>query len=68
VAAGRFDAFYEYSLSPWDVAAGVLLVEEAGGTVTNFTGESDAIFTKEIVAANNLIHKELLTLVRKFMQ
>ncbi len=67
-ACGRFDAFYEYSLSPWDVAAGVLLVREAGGTVTDFVGEDEAIFTKEIVAANNLVHKELLSLVRRFMK
>lgn len=68
VASGRFDAFYEYSLSPWDVAAGVLLVREAGGIVTDFSGGDDAIFTKEIIAANNLVHEELLALVRRFMQ
>lgn len=67
-ACGRFDAFYEYSLSPWDVAAGILLVREAGGTVTDFSGNDDAIFTKEIIAANNLVHAELLALVRRFMQ
>ena len=55
-AAGRFDSFYEYSLSPWDVAAGILLVREAGGTVTNFEGGDDAIFTKEIVATNSKLH------------
>ncbi|MCB9185453.1 MAG: inositol monophosphatase [Flavobacteriales bacterium] len=67
-AAGRFDGFYEYSLSPWDVAAGILLVQEAGGVVTDFSGGSDAIFTKEIVAANGLVHAELLALVRRFMK
>lgn len=67
-AAGRFDAFYEYSLSPWDVAAGVLLVREAGGTVTNFDGGDDAIFTKEIVASNTAVHGEMLALVQKFMK
>ncbi len=68
VAAGRFDGFYEYSLSPWDVAAGILLVQEAGGVITNFSGEDDAIFTKEIIAANANIHTELLQLVRSFMR
>lgn len=67
-AAGRFDSFYEYSLSPWDVAAGVLLVREAGGTVTNFDGGDDAIFTKEIVATNTKVHEEMLSLVQKYMK
>ena len=67
VAAGRFDAFYEYSLSPWDVAAGVLLVREAGGTVSNFSNGDDAIFVKEIIADNGKIHNELRSLVARFM-
>lgn len=68
VAAGRFDGFYEYSLSPWDVAAGILLVQEAGGTVTDFSGGNDAIFTKEIIATNPHIYKEFSELLRRFMQ
>ncbi|MGB0368116.1 MAG: inositol monophosphatase family protein [Flavobacteriales bacterium] len=67
VASGRFDAFYEYSLSPWDVAAGVLLVREAGGTVSNFNNGDDAIFVKEIIADNGKIHNELFDLVSSFM-
>jgi len=67
-AAGRFDSFYEYSLSPWDVAAGILLVREAGGTVTNFDGGDDAIYTKEIVATNGKLHSEMLSLVQKYMK
>ncbi|MBL4587010.1 MAG: inositol monophosphatase [Flavobacteriales bacterium] len=67
-AAGRFDGFYEYSLSPWDVAAGVLLVREAGGIVSDFSGGDDAIFTSEIIATNVNIHAELLQLVQKFMK
>ncbi len=67
-AAGRFDSFYEYSLSPWDVAAGVLLVREAGGAVTNFDGGDDAIFTEEIVASNGRVHEEMLALVQKYMK
>lgn len=68
VAAGRFDGFYEYSLSPWDVAAGVLLVREAGGIVSNFTNGDDAIFVKEIIADNSKIHNELFDLVSSFMK
>lgn len=66
VACGRFDVFYEYGLSPWDVAAGVMLVEEAGGKNTNFSGENDVIFTKEIVASNSLVHDEFLSKIKKF--
>lgn len=67
VACGRFDAFYEYGLSPWDVAAGILLVAEAGGRVTDFTGGSDALFGKEIVATNAKTHDEWLKLLQHFM-
>lgn len=67
VACGRFDGFYEYSLSPWDVAAGVLLVREAGGIVSDFAGKDEAIFSKEIIATNPLIHTEFLNLLRSFM-
>lgn len=58
VACGRFDGFYEYSLNPWDVAAGALLVTEAGGVVTDFKGEKNFLHGEEIVASNNLITKE----------
>ncbi|MGK0384653.1 MAG: myo-inositol-1(or 4)-monophosphatase, partial [Bacteroidia bacterium] len=68
VACGRFDGFYEYSLSPWDVAAGILLVKEAGGNVTNFSGGEDAIFTKEIIATNPHIYTEFSQLLRSFMK
>lgn len=68
VAAGRFDGFYEYCLSPWDVAAGVLLVREAGGVVSNFSGEDDAIFVQEIIATNPHIYSEFLELLRSFMK
>lgn len=68
VASGRFDGFYEYSLSPWDVAAGVLLVREAGGVVSNFDGGDDAIFVREIIATNQGIYEEFLALLRSFMK
>jgi myo-inositol-1(or 4)-monophosphatase len=58
VAAGRFDGFFEYGLSPWDVAAGALLVTEAGGTVTDFFGEDNYIFGKTILASSPGIHLE----------
>ena len=59
-AAGRFDAFYEMGLAPWDVAAGALLVEEAGGVVSNFTGGSQILFQREIVAAHPSLSQEFL--------
>lgn len=62
-ACGRFDAFYELNLSPWDIAAGILLVEEAGGTVTDFKGEPEVIFGKQIVAGNQPIHHQMLSIL-----
>ena len=60
VASGKIDGFWELKLSPWDVAAGTLIVEEAGGKITGFHGNKYDIYKKEIVATNGLIHKELL--------
>lgn len=65
VAAGRFDAFYEYHLKPWDVAAGTVLVKEAGGTVCDFRGEDNFLFGENYLCTNQLIHNEFLNLVRK---
>ena len=59
VAAGRFDGFWEEGLKPWDVAAGALLIEEAGGRVSNYAGEALDIFTPPILASNGLIHDEM---------
>ena len=59
-AAGRFDGFWEQKLFPWDVAAGGLLVTEAGGKLTNFTGGNFSIYDKEIVASNGLIHDQMV--------
>jgi len=67
VACGRFDAFYEYSLSPWDVAAGSLIVKQAGGRVCDFKGGDDYIFGREILAGNSIIFEELLSILTKFM-
>jgi len=59
IACGRFDAFWEYDLKPWDVAAGALLVTEAGGKVTDYRGGNNYLFGKEIVATNKLIELPL---------
>jgi myo-inositol-1(or 4)-monophosphatase len=66
VACGRFDGFYEYNLKPWDVAAGALIVERAGGEVCDFKGGSDYIWGQEIIAANSQVRQELLAKVRSF--
>jgi myo-inositol-1(or 4)-monophosphatase len=60
IAAGRFDAYWEFNLNPWDTAAGMLLVEESGGCITNFTGGAWRLDSRETLASNELIHKELL--------
>jgi myo-inositol-1(or 4)-monophosphatase len=62
VAAGRLDGFWEFNLNPWDTAAGILLVEEAGGRVTDFSGNKFKLDSREILASNNLIHGELVGL------
>jgi myo-inositol-1(or 4)-monophosphatase len=60
VAAGRFDGFWEFNLNPWDTAAGVLIVEEAGGKVTRFDGSPFELNSRETLASNGLIHDALL--------
>jgi myo-inositol-1(or 4)-monophosphatase len=60
VASGRFDAFWEFNLNPWDLAAGVLLVEEAGGHVSGFYGQPFRLEERDVVASNGLIHADLL--------
>ncbi|MEA3488757.1 MAG: inositol monophosphatase family protein [Candidatus Omnitrophota bacterium] len=63
VACGRFDGFWEIGLSPWDTAAGQLIVKEAGGRVTTLCGEPFDIFRKRILATNGEIHKEMIKLL-----
>ncbi|MBN2282101.1 MAG: inositol monophosphatase [Candidatus Marinimicrobia bacterium] len=60
VACGRLDGFWEFELNPWDVAAGSLIVKEAGGKLSDFSGNRLNIFKREILATNGLIHAELL--------
>jgi len=59
VAAGRFDGFWELKLKPWDLAAGILLIEEAGGLVSNFDGLPMTLESQECMASNRLIHEEM---------
>ena len=65
VACGRFDGFWEMKLNAWDMAAGALIVEEAGGEVTNFDGNVFDPFKKEICASNGMIHKEMVTILAR---
>ena len=60
VASGRYDGFWEFNLNPWDTAAGVLIVEEAGGTVTRFDGSAFELNSRETIASNGLLHQALL--------
>ena len=63
VACGRFDGFFETGLKPWDVAAGMLLVEEGGGVVTDYRNEPASIFEEQILATNGAIHDDMLSVV-----
>jgi len=68
VACGRFDAFWEYDLKPWDVAAGVVIVKEAGGVVTDYKGGNDFLFGKEIVASNVLLDEIVQSKIKEFSE
>lgn len=67
VACGRFETFYEYGLNPWDVAAGCLLITEAGGRVSDFSGKDNYLFGGEMVAGNSLVFDEFLEIVSKYL-
>lgn len=67
VACGRFEGFYEYGLHPWDIAAGMLLVREAGGRVSDFSGKENNLKGDEIVASSGHIFYEFMEAVRKFI-
>lgn len=66
VACGRFEFFFEYGLNPWDVAAGILLVSEAGGVITDFSGGENYLFGRELVASNGKVTDECLLLVKHY--
>lgn len=63
VACGRFDGFFEQKLEPWDSAAGFLIVEEAGGRVTDFKGDPFSIYQHKVLATNGFIHAEMLDVI-----
>jgi myo-inositol-1(or 4)-monophosphatase len=65
VACGRFEGFYEYGLNAWDVAAGALIVLEAGGKVSDFSGADHYVFGKEIIATNKLVFDEFLSVLHE---
>jgi myo-inositol-1(or 4)-monophosphatase len=65
LAAGRFEGFWELKLHAWDVAAGSLIITEAGGKVTDFKGQSFSIYSEEMLASNGLIHEEMLQVIRE---
>ena len=67
-ACGRFDGYFEYGLSPWDVAAGIVLVREAGGRVTDFENKNIPIASDSIIAANKSIHPLVYTTIKQHIQ
>ena len=64
VASGVFDGFWEVSLHPWDICAGKLIVEEAGGVVTDFDGNEIDIYTQRILATNRLVHQKMIDVMK----
>lgn len=64
VACGRLEGFFEYNLHPWDVAAGTLIVQQAGGKVTDFTGGNTFLFGNQLCASNTLVHEEMIEVIR----
>lgn len=65
VACGRFEAYYEFNLKIWDIAAGILIVQEAGGTVCDFSGQSNYLYGKEVLAAGK-VKNEVLSIIQKY--
>lgn len=65
-ACGRFDAFYEYNLNAWDVAAGIVIVKQAGGQVVNFNGGDEVLDTRELLATNGKLTEEMLVAIRNY--
>jgi len=68
IAAGRLEGFFELNLSPWDIAAGSLLITEAGGRITDFAGGDQYLVTGNIVAGNTKIHSEILKIIKQVFQ
>jgi myo-inositol-1(or 4)-monophosphatase len=66
VACGRMDGFYEYGLKPWDVAAGSFIVQQAGGKISDFSGDNNFLFGQEIIAFNGKLHDEFVEVMGSF--
>jgi len=67
-ACGRFETFYEYNLNAWDIAAGVLIVRQAGGEVVNFKGGSEVMDMRELLATNGKVTGEMLGIIQKYFK
>ena len=65
VACGRFEGFFEFNLNAWDVAGGIIIVQEAGGQVSTFKKEGDPVFDREICASNTHIHAEMMAVIQQ---
>lgn len=63
VASGRADGFFQRSLNYWDIAAGIIIVKEAGGSITDYSGNSDYINKKNVLVTNSFINKDLVNLI-----
>ncbi|MBN1180675.1 MAG: inositol monophosphatase [Bacteroidales bacterium] len=68
VACGRFDAFYEYGLNPWDIAAGIIIIQQAGGKISDFQGGENFFYGRELIASNSYIFEEFKVIVGPMMQ
>lgn len=68
VACGRFDGYWEISLNPWDMAAGVVVLEEAGGMFTDFLGFPSTIYNPPVLASNGLIHEQMVAVLKRGMK
>lgn len=65
VACGKLEGFFEYNLHPWDIAAGTLIVQQAGGKITDFNGGNEFLFGNQFCASNTLVHEEMLQIIQK---
>ena len=68
VACGRYDLFFEYDLKIWDIAAGMLLVREAGGRFSDFSGNTKGLTGDETIASNSLVYNEIFEIIKSFMK
>ncbi|HON53906.1 MAG TPA: inositol monophosphatase family protein [Bacteroidales bacterium] len=67
VACGRYDAFFEYSLKAWDIAAGIILIQQAGGSVSDFKGGSNYLFSGELIASNGIVQHEMISILQPIL-